>query len=94
MMRYPHIQLPGTGHDTSGKIYQIKPNGLQSFWFPFFRKNETFHEAVKVESEDHDPPPGGIDAKGIGREHTPRKILLHDGMGLFALAATLMMPGD
>jgi len=81
-------------HDPSGQIDQVEADRLHPLCDPAALKDQALHGRIEVMGKDRDPPPGGVLAELPGRKPSPRQVLLHDGVGLFGLAASFMMPVD
>ena len=90
----PDDQFPCMLHNPSGKIDQAKADGLHPLCNPGALKDQALHGGIEIVGKDHDPPPGGILSELPRRQLPSRKVLFHDGMGLFGLAASFMMPVD
>ena len=87
-----HGEFPCMFHDPSRKADEVKADCLHPLPHPRALENKVLHRRTEVVGKDHDRPPGGILSELARREPSSRKILFHDGMGLFGFAAPLMVP--
>ena len=79
---------------TSGQVNQVKPNSLESLGNPFFAQHKTLHDGVKVQGQDHDPPPGRVLPEVTRGQLAAGQVVFHHRVRFFALPATLVKPVD